>query len=434
MRKKAELMGLAGTMALALALCGGMRMEAAAEGEEVGLIAAWWGSQDRNDKFTKAFDTYTENNPNITFELQINTFSDHLTALSASAASNTMPDLAMLQTAYLKTYTDAEKLLDLTPYIESGALDMSNVDENVLATGKVGEGIYGISAGNNAASIIYNKTLLEENGIEVKNLMNMEEFVGVCQEIYEKTGVRTQIDNISTWLEFISRANGTGLFEGNALGAGDAEIFVPFFEMIETGREEGWLLDQGIVTANGTAVEEQAVVKYTSAETQSWCSGFNSNQMVAMQAAAPEGVELDLITVPCDDPSTSYYVRQAMCWTIAAGSEHIDEAVAVLNWWINSEEANAIIMGEPGVPANNEIAAYVADMLDETTAKTFNYVADVVIPNSSAGDPPAEAGASQVLDLANEVYEKVAYGEMTAEEAAAEFFEQGNTMMANAAS
>ncbi|MDY3920385.1 MAG: extracellular solute-binding protein [Candidatus Limivivens sp.] len=432
MKKKAVSILLTCAMAFTMALGGGAAV--CAEEEDITLVAAWWGSQNRNDKFTEAFDTYTANNPNVTFELQINSFGDHITALSASAASNTMPDLAMLQTAYLKTYTDADKLLDLTPYIESGALDLTNVDENVIATGKVDDGIYGISAGNNAASIIYNKTLLDENGIAVKNLMNVDEFIEVCREVYEKTGVRTQIDNISTWLEFASRANGTGLFEGNALGAASSDIFLPFFEMVETGREEGWLMDQGIVTANGGAVEEQAVVKYTSAETQSWCSGFNSNQMVAMQAAAPEGVELDLITVPCADPSASYYVRQAMCWTIAAESEHIDEAIAVLNWWINSEEANDIILGEPGVPANNEIASYVAGKLDETTAKTFNYVTDVVIPNSSAGDPPAEAGASQVLDLANEVFEKVAYGEAAAQEAADEFFTQGNSIMENAAS
>lgn len=404
-------------------------------GEEVLLTAAWWGSQDRNDRFTGAFDAYTAGSPNVTFEFQINGFSDHLTALSASAASDTMPDLAMLQTDYLKTYTDAGKLLDLTPYIESGALDLSKVPENVIATGKVGEDVYGISAGSNAASLIYNKTLLEENGIEIKNLMSYEEFIEVCRAVYEKTGVKTQFDNMATWLQFLSRENGKPLFDGNALGADSAEVFLPFYEMVETGKSEGWLIDQGIQTANGGSTEEQALVKYTSPETQSWCSFFNSNQMVSLQAVAPEGVELDLVTMPCKDPAKAYYIRQAMCWTISAGSQNIDEAIAVLNWWINSEDANAIILGEPGVPANTDISDFVAGKLDDTTAKTFRYVTDVVISNSSAGDPPAENGASQVQgELANQVCEKVAYGELTAEEAAQEFFEQANAIMAAGAS
>ncbi len=408
--------------------------ETAGDGEAINLTAAWWGSQDRNDRFSNAFDAYTAENPNVTFEFQINTFSDHLTALSASAASDTMPDLAMLQTDYLKTYTDADKLLDLTPYIESGALDLSNVSESVISTGEVDGGIYGISAGNNAAALIYNKTLLEENGIEIKNLMNYEEFMDVCRQVYEKTGVKTQFDNMATWLEHLARENGTSLFDGNALGVESADVFLPFYEMVETGREEGWLIDQGIQTSNGTATEEQAIINYSSPETQSWCSFFNSNQMVAMQNSAPEGVELDLVTMPCSDPSKAYYIRQAMCWTIAAGSENVDEAVAVLNWWINSEEANGIILGEPGVPASTEMANYVAEQLDEATAKTFTFVTDVVTPNSAAGDPPAENGAAQVRDeVANGVCERVSYGELSAEEAAQEFFTQGNEIMANSA-
>ena len=408
--------------------------ETAGDGEAINLTAAWWGSQDRNDRFSNAFDAYTAENPNVTFEFQINTFSDHLTALSASAASDTMPDLAMLQTDYLKTYTDADKLLDLTPYIESGALDLSNVSESVISTGEVDGGVYGISAGNNAAALIYNKTLLEENGIEIKNLMNYEEFMDVCRQVYEKTGVKTQFDNMATWLEHLARENGTSLFDGNALGVESADVFLPFYEMVETGREEGWLIDQGIQTSNGTATEEQAIINYSSPETQSWCSFFNSNQMVAMQNSAPEGVELDLVTMPCSDPSKAYYIRQAMCWTIAAGSENVDEAVAVLNWWINSEEANGIILGEPGVPASTEMANYVAEQLDEATAKTFTFVTDVVTPNSAAGDPPAENGAAQVRDeVANGVCERVSYGELSAEEAAQEFFTQGNEIMANSA-
>lgn len=409
--------------------------EAASEEGDVSLIAAWWGSQNRNDKFTAAFDAYTESNPNVTFEHQINTFGDHMTAVSAAAASDTMPDLVMLQTDYLKTYTDADKLLDLTPYIESGALDTSNISENVIATGMVGDGIYGISAGNNAGAMIYNKTLLDENGITIENFMDIDTFMDVCREVYEKTGVKTQIGNYGVWLEFMSRESGAPFFDGKALGAASADVYVPFFKMIENGYKEGWLLDQGIVTANGEELEAQAIVKYTSPETQSWCSFFNSNQMVALQSSAPEGMELDLVTMPIGDHKKAAYVRQAMCWSISANSANVDEAVAVLNWWINSEEANEIVMGEPGVPANSEIATYVSGMLDETTAKTFDYVNDIVIPNCSAGDPPAEAGAPRVRgELMTGVVEKVAYGEATAEEAAQELFEKGNAYMAEDAS
>lgn len=441
MKKKLLAALLATTMVFSLTACGDTSTSesstkaSSTTAEDVTLAVAWWGSQNRNDKFTAALDAYTADNPNVTFETQINGFSDHITAISASAASDTMPDLIMLQTDYLKPYTDADKLLDLTPYIESGALDLSNVSDSIISTGIIDGGIYGISAGNNAAALIYNKTLLEANDIEIDNYMNYEEFMDVCREVYQKTGVKTQFDNIATFLEFISRENGTGLFDGAALGADSYEIFLPFFEMIETGLKEGWLMDQSIKTANGGSTDAQAIVNYSTPETQSWCSFFNSNQMVAIQSVAPEGVELDLVTMPCEDPASAYYIRQAMCWTISAGSDNIDEAIEVLNYWINSEKANDIILGEPGVPASDKIATKVAAQLDETTAKTFNFVSEVVSPESSASNPPAESGASRVRDeLAVELVEKIAYGEMTAEAAAKEFFDEANKIMADSAS
>lgn len=83
-----------------------------------------------------------------------------------------------------------EQLLDLNPYIESGALDVSNISDDVLAMGEIGDGNYGIAAGLNAGCLLYNKTLLDENGITLKDNMTLDEFIEVAKEVTEKTGYR----------------------------------------------------------------------------------------------------------------------------------------------------------------------------------------------------------------------------------------------------
>ena len=50
-----------------------------------------------------------------------------------------MPDLIQMDYKYLDQYVNNGQLLDLTPYIESGALDATNIPENVLEMGVVGE-------------------------------------------------------------------------------------------------------------------------------------------------------------------------------------------------------------------------------------------------------------------------------------------------------
>ena len=196
-------MALACVMALGLAACGGTSSstgtsaDSAAPASSTGtaaepcdLVVAWWGSQGRNEKFQSALDLYAEQNPGVTIERQTNGFRDHLTALSAAAASNDMPDMAMLQGAYYQQYVDGDLLVDLTPYVESGALDLSNVSEEILAATTIDGKLYGICAGMNAPSLIYNKTLLDEAGITIEDNMNLDQFAEKCAEIYEKTGYR----------------------------------------------------------------------------------------------------------------------------------------------------------------------------------------------------------------------------------------------------
>ena len=57
------------------------------------------------------------------------------------------------------------------------------------------------------------------------------------------------------------------------------------------------------------------------------------------------------------------------------------------------------------------------------------YINNVVSVNSSKVNPPAGKGASEVIDLLNQLEEQVCYGQMTAEEAGNELFNTGNEMM-----
>lgn len=449
--KRIAALALACVMALGLAACGNTSSSTAAPAstgtsassaapaaddstavEECNLVVAWWGSQNRNEKFQSALDLYAEQNPGITIESQTNGFNDHLTALSAAAASNDMPDMAMLQGAYYQQYVDGDLLVDLMPYVESGALDLSNVSDEILAATTIDGKLYGICAGMNAPAVIYNKTLLDDAEITIEDNMNLDQFAEKCAEIYEKTGYRSFISNPATMIEALARGEGKVLFETDRLGVDSAEELLPYFALLERGREEGWLMDYSIVVGMD-AIEEQPIVYGTSPETSSWCSFFYSNQADAMQQAAPEGMELALTTWPLDHPKESNYLREAMSWCIPNQGGNIDQAVALLNWWINSPEANELIMAEPGVPASSEAAKAIEPGLSEIQQKIFTYINDVITPNCSPANPPAGAGSSEVTSLITDLEEKVYYGEMTAEAAAQELFEEGNRIMSEAA-
>ena len=66
-------------------------------------------------------------------------------------------------------------------------------------------------------------------------------------------------------------------------------------------------------------------------------------------------------------------------------------------------------------------------MISETEQKITKFVRmKFVAVNCSPMNPPAPEGNSEVTDVLKKLEEKIGYGEITAEEAAKEFFEKGN--------
>ena len=72
-----------------------------------------------------ATDHFTELYPNVTFNLNAQTWNDYWAQMTSFSSSDTLPDLMQQDYAYFEQWVEAGDLLDLTPYVESGALDLS---------------------------------------------------------------------------------------------------------------------------------------------------------------------------------------------------------------------------------------------------------------------------------------------------------------------
>ncbi len=407
--------------------------DAAASDVSAELTFTWWGNQTRNERTQAALDLYTTNNPGITFDVQPAEWSDYWTKLATASAGKSLPDLVQMDYKYLEQYVANDLLVDLTPYVESGLLDVSNVDEGILSSGASGDGLYAICAGINAPALLYNKTLLDEAGITVKDNMTLTEFVDLSREIYEKTGVKTNIayNNGENFIEYTMRSQGHVLFEADKLGVEDTADLEVFFDLYAAGIKEGWHLNPNVfaeITIG--SVEQEPLVYNSSPETQSWCAFNYSNQLTAMQAAAPEGVEIGITTWPAENPSTANYLKPSQFFSVSSDSENPEEAVKVLNYLLNSVECNEVLLGERGVPASTEVSAAISPLMDDISQQVITYINDVVTPNSSAINPASPDGTSEVLEVIDSLEAKVLYGEMTAADAATQLLEQGNAILA----
>ena len=309
------------------------------------LTIAWWGNQTRNERTQAALDLYSEQNAGVTFDPQMNAWSDYWAALATASAGGSLPDVIQMDYQYLSQYVDNNLLVDLTPYMENGTLDMSKVNAGIVGSGGKGEGIYAVCLGVNAPALLYNKTLLDANGITVKDNMTMDEFFAVCKEVYEKTGYKTNIgygtDNV---FNYVLRGLGHSLFTDGQLSATleDAEYF---FGLYEKGVTEGWHVSSSIfaeVTVG--SVEQDPMIYGSDPANMSWCAFFWSNQMTAMQNAAPEGVEIGITTWPSADPAASNYLKPSQFFSVSAQGSQQEEAVKVVNFFVRS--AHPVLCGD----------------------------------------------------------------------------------------
>ncbi len=400
------------------------------------LVMAWWGNQTRNERTQTILDMYSEENPGVTIDGQFSEFNDYWNKLATAAAGHSMPDIVQMDYKYLQQYVNNNLLVDLTPYIEDGTIDVGNCNQDVLNSAQVNGGLYALCNGINAPALLYNKTLLDENGITVKDNLTMDEFVTLSREIEEKTGYKTNLcyNQNEQFLEYFLRADDIVLYQDGKMGGDSADSYVKFFKLYEDGIKDGWVVDPSVFAERTIgSVEQDPLVYGSSPATMSWCSFSYSNQLTAIKNAAPEGVEIGITTWPSGNPQKSDYLKPSQFFAISTDSVNPKEAAKLLNYITNSVDCNNVLLAERGIPLSSSVAETIAPNLDENSQEVIDFIYNVVDPNSSQVNPPSADGSSEVNDLINKLEEQVCYGQMSAEEAGAQLFEQGNSIMASKA-
>lgn len=442
MRKKLVLTLTACMLAAGLTACGGMKETATAdktkaaetgtEAADIHLTMTWWGNQVRNERTEAVLDLYAQQNPGVTFDSQPAEWNDYWVKLNTAAGSSELPDLVQMDYKYLAQFVESNSLVDLTPYIEDGTIDTTNIDPSILEQGKIGDGIYAITLGINAPAMFYNKTLTDSLGIEIKDNMSIDEFVAVCKEIYEKSGVQTTIayNDGENFIEYMMRDQGYVLFETDKLGVPDAAPLEKFFALYEQGIKEGWHVSPDIYAERTLGSIEQQPMVYGG---EAWCQFNYSNQLTAVEKIAREGIgfEVGITTWPAEYPEKADYLKPSQFVSLSVDSRNPAEAAKVINFITNSQECNDILLAERGVPISTVIATDTAEKLDDVNKTIINYINEVVTPVCSKINPPSPDGTSEVLKVIDQLEEKVCYGEITAKEAAQQLFEEGNKILGN---
>ncbi|MBQ1070003.1 ABC transporter substrate-binding protein [Micromonospora sp. D75] len=404
---------LAVPLALGAAGCGDD--DAGGDDGPVKLSVFWWGGEARAKLTEDALALYTKKHPDVTFEKTWQANQGYFDKLATLTAGGNPPDLFQIDDNYLAEYAGRSTTLDLGSYQDSGKLDVSKFPKSLLEYGVVDGKLAGVAAGENTQGLVYNKTLLQKNGLpEPTTGMSWEEHIAWAEQVAKKTKVPgTQdpsADYKALWVWL--RQQGKDLYNGKELGF-TAEDVTKWFELWKGARDRGATPKPDVIhEGNSSDITKQLVVTGKSATSWVWV-----NQMPDLKKNTKD--ELGVVAYP-GDPS-GQWARASMYWSVFKGSKHKDVAVDVINFLNNDPEVVALLGTDRGLPSNMDLRAKVSETATDPAMKQSIQVESDLAQKFGASPQVPIKGHSKVKSELVKAAENAQYGRATPAQAAEQF-------------
>ncbi|BCB80276.1 hypothetical protein Pflav_066860 [Phytohabitans flavus] len=289
---------LAAAALLATTGCSGDSDDTQVRDQKVEINIYWWGGEKRAEMTEQALALYTARHPNVAFKTHWQGNQGYYDNLATQAAGADGPDLFQIDDNYLTEYAERNVTLDLTPYVASGALNLSKLPDSLAKYGQVGGRQVGVAGAENTPAMVYNRTLVRELDLPEPTVgMTYEQLFEWATEITQATNGRVagtmdpSADYKALWLWL--RAQGKELYAGRQMGFTAADL-TKWFQMWQTARDTGAAPAPDVVKeANGGDVTKQLVATGRAATSFMW-----SNQLPELQGNTKD--ELALVSYPGD--------------------------------------------------------------------------------------------------------------------------------------
>lgn len=416
----------AAAMMIGLAACSddeaGPDVSGPVEGE---IQLGYWGSSTRVEKTNEMLKVFSGERPEVTVRPQVTDFENYFRKLNVQAASQDMPCVAGMQTRQLGDYTSNETLEPLDSLIDSGAIDVSDIPDSILDSGRGPDGkLYMIPYGVAWNAFFINKTVAEKHGVEPLPMSytwdELKEWLTDAKsKLPADVAPMDETGGEEALFSAYILGNDMQMFNDEGKIGFDKQAVTDYWTMWDEWREAGLTNSMQNSVSEAAQVEQHSVVRG-----RVLMQAEAGNAFVAASQAAPD---TEFVEVPFPEGSSGNgNMFFTSGWSIPKNCDNPAAAAAFIDFWTNNDEAAGIYLSDNGAVANERQLEQQIENPEPKQLKvvleTYQYILDQDVPN-----PTIPPGYNATFQQSYErEYEKLAFDKKPINEAVDTFFSEAN--------
>jgi multiple sugar transport system substrate-binding protein len=380
----------------------------------------WWGNPERDRRTAQAIKLYLTQHPDMKLIGEAAAWPDYWPKLATQVAGRSAPDVIQMDYRYLVEYARRGALAPLDSLIPT-PLDLTGFAKAETEAGTVAGKIYGVSVGANAFAVHYDTALFRRLGVpDPKAGWTWSDFVDTATAIskaspkgfYGAADGSRQDDVLERFLRQHDKAYFT--VDGQQLGFAPDDV-AAFFAFWDDLRK------RGVVTpAEVTATDQRELNTSMLTTGKAAMAWHHANQLPGVQGLMSDPVALATFPAPAAGQDSGNYLKPSQLMSIYARSGVQQQAADVLRFMIADPQGAAILGIERGVPESEAVRAKLTPGLKPLDAAVVRYV-DIVGQSTKPLPPSPPKGGGVVNLMVPRIADKVAFGQITAQQGGQEF-------------
>jgi oligogalacturonide transport system substrate-binding protein len=420
---------------LALGLCMACGAPAAAADEATVLRFAWWGGAARHQATLKAIAAFEQRHPGVKIKAEYMGFNGYLERLTTQIAGGSEPDVMQINWAWLAMFSKRGKgFADLNAYKPLLALDQFSAED--LATGMVAGRLNALPVSYTARVLLWNQASFDRAGLALPR--TWDELFASGQVFRRKLGDQAYpldgelYDMLLLAQAYVQQKHGTPFVDPKqpqvAMSPAAALEWVQVYKRLVDGHVATPLpLRASLGGAEKPTEQQQDWV------VGNWAGNFTWDSAIMLRAGTLDrGQRLALGDFPAlpGAKNSGMFGRPALMYAVGRNSRHAEMAARFVNFLLTDVDAAQILGRTRGAPS---AAAPLAALLRDHKLPPLELQARQQIEAlRSAGriDLPSPLFEhARMQKFMREVFETVAYGKTTDQDAATRLISEGNALL-----